>query len=116
MSFATLLISVCTVRRYTAGAQNPYDGRPAETWADHLTDEPCRLMAGVGRGNTGTGMEVRIGAKLVVADYILFIGDVDITEQDRVIIDTVEYEILMVANRQNGTTGHHRECYLKTVR
>ncbi len=115
MTFATLLINTCTVQRFTAGAQDGY-GRPAETWAAHLTGEPCRLMAGIGRGNTGTGEEIRVGAEVVEADYLLFIGDVDITEQDRVVIDSVEYEVLLVANRQNGTADHHKECRMKPVR
>ena len=115
MAFADLLISTCTVYRYTEGAQDAY-GNPTLIWAAHLTDEPCRLMAGVSGSNTSTGREFKSGAELVVADYIMFIGDVDITEQDRVVSDGITYEILMVADRQDGVASHHKEVWLKAVR
>ncbi len=115
MSFASLLIDVCTTQRYTTGAQDAF-GKPAETWANNLVDEPCRLQAGIGGGNTFAGREIRVGAKLVEAEYLLFIGDVDITEQDRVVIDSVTYEVILVNDRQNGSASHHKECPLKTVR
>lgn len=117
MSFDTLLIDSCLVERYTTGVQDAY-GEPARTWADHLTDEPCRLTPGsrpIGSASQA-GVEHRTGAEVVVADYTLFIGDVDVTEQDRVTVDSVLYEILMVATRQNGVGNHHRELFLKAVR
>ncbi len=108
MAFADLLINTCTVRRYTTGAADAY-GTPAQTWADHLTDQACRLMA-------GTGREVMVGAEVVIADYKLFIQDVDITEQDRVIVDGVTYEVLLVSDRQDSIGRHHKACYMRTVR
>ena len=117
MSFTSLLISTCTVERYTTGVADAY-GTPVKTWTDHLTDQACRFMAGsraIGSA-AGAGGEILIGAKLVVADYIMFIGDVDITEQDRVVSGGVTYEILMVADRADGIASHHKEVYLKTVR
>ena len=117
MSFTSLLIGTCTIERYTTGAADAY-GTPAKTWADHLVDEPCRLMAGsraIGSA-AGAGGEILVGAKLVVADYILFIEAVDITEQDRVVSGGVTYEILTVADRADGMASHHKEVYLKTVR
>ena len=117
MSFTSLLIETCTVRRYTTGAADSY-GKPVETWADHLTDQACRLMSGSrGIGSAASaGREFQVGAELVVADYIMFIEDVDITEQDRVVSGGVTYEILMVADRADGTASHHREVWLKAVR
>ena len=108
MTFADLLINTCTTQRYTAGAADGY-GQPAKTWTDHLASEPCRLVAGAGK-------ELKIGAEVVIADYKLFLGDVDIIEQDKVIIDSVEYEVLLVADRQDGTGSHHKECFMRTVR
>ena len=108
MSYATLLIDVCNVSRYTEGLPDAY-GNPALTWADHLTDEPCRLT-------TPTGREVMVGAQLVVADYLVFLGDVDVTEQDRITIDLVSYEVLLVADRQDGFRPHHKEAFVRTVR
>ena len=108
MSFASLLINTCIVQRNTPGVADSY-GQPTASWADHLTDEACRLMA-------TTGREVAVGAEVVIADYKLFLGDVDITEQDRVIINSVTYEVLLVGNRQNGTGSHHKECFMRAVR
>lgn len=108
MSYTSLLINTCTVRRFTEGAVDDY-GNPALTWADHLADEACRLVASSGR-------ELKVGAELVIADYKLFLGDVDITEQDTVIIDSITYEILLVADRQDGIDSHHKECFMKVSR
>jgi hypothetical protein len=62
------------------------------------------------------GREILIGAEVVIADYTLFIDDIDITEQDRVIIGSVTYEVLLVGTRQDSTSGHHKECFMRTVR
>ena len=115
MSFESLLTSTCTIRRYTTGAADAY-GTPVKTWADHLTNQACRLMTGTSGGNTSSGVEILVGAKLVVADYIMFIKVVDITEQDRVVSGGITYEILMVADRANGLASHHKEVWLKAVR
>jgi len=109
MSYLSLLIDVCTVRRYPAGGVQDDYGNPAEAWAVHLPDEPCRLNAGVGR-------ELKIGAELVIADYKLFVQDVDITEQDRVIISGNTYEVLLVENYQHSTADHHKQCWLRITR
>jgi len=108
MSFDTLLINTCTVKRWGTTGTDAY-GNPTGTWDDHLTAQDCRLMASGGR-------EVVVGAEVVIADYKLFIADVDITEQDRVVIDAITYEVLLVADRQDSTESHHKECYLRVVR
>lgn len=108
MSFDDLLINTCTVKRFNDTGTDVY-GNPTGTWDDHLTSQDCRLMASSGR-------EVVIGAKVVIADYKLFIADVDITEQDRVVIGSTTYEVLLVADRQDSTESHHKECYLRVVR
>ena len=108
MSYTSLLIETCTVQRFTEGAQDDY-GNPALTWADHLTDEPCRLVA-------GSGKEIKVGAELVVADYKLFLGDVDIIEQDRVGLNSLTYEVLLVKNYADKTADHHKQCWLRISR
>ena len=89
--------------------RNQFLKEPVNTWADQLADEPCRLMTGIGK-------DLKVGAEVVVADYNLFLGDVDITEQDRVEIDSITYEVLLVQDRQNGIGSHHKECLMRTVR
>ncbi len=108
MSYTSLLINTCTVRRNTPGAADAY-GSPAPSWADYLTDQACRIQ-------DAKGKEILVGAEVVVADYKLFLQDIDITEQDRVVIGAVTYEVLMVTDKQDSSTTHHKECYLKTVR
>lgn len=108
MSYTSLLINTCTVQRNTAGAQDAY-GTPADAWADHLADIACRLMA-------GTGKEITVGAEVVIAKYKLFLGDVDITEQDRVVIGGVTYEVLLVTDKQDESGSHHKECFMRVVR
>ena len=116
MSYTSLLINSCTVSRFTEGAVDSY-GNPTLTWADvaDLTDIDCRII-------TVSGVEVKVGAELVIADYQLFLGDVTVTEQDRVkvywgTVDAwVEYEILLVKDRQDGADSHHKELLLRTVR
>ena len=108
MAYVDLLINTCTVRRYTTGAADAY-GTPTKTWADHLAGIDCRLT-------TPTGREIKVGAEVVIADFKLFVGDIDITEQDQVVMGGVTYEVLLVADRQDRIGSHHKECYLRTVR
>jgi phosphatidylserine decarboxylase len=108
MSFESLLIDTCTIWRYTPGVVDAY-GTPTKTWYSHFADEPCRLMSANGR-------EVQVGAVVVIADYMLMIGDVDITEQDLVTVDGINYEILLVEEAKDSINTHHKECLLRTVR
>jgi len=117
MSYTSLLINSASVYRYPAGgAPDPY-GTPAKVWAvvPELSDTPCRITP-------VSGIEIKVGAELVVADYKLFLGNVTLTEQDKVYvywgtIDAwVEYEILQVMDRQDGIDSHHKECFLRTAR
>ena len=112
MSYTSLLISTCTVERYTAGAADAY-GAPVRTWADHLTDQACRLSVPTTRDQS---REVVVGAEVVLADYKLFMQDVDVTEQDRILLAAITYEILLVQRRSDGAVGHHKELFLRVVR
>ena len=117
MSYTSLLINSASVWRYPAGGAADGYGTPAKVWAvvPELSDTPCRIMP-------VSGIEIKVGAELVVADYKLFLGNVTLTEQDKVYvywgtIDAwVEYEILQVMDRQDGIDSHHKECFLRTSR
>ena len=116
MAYADLLINWCSVYEFTEGAADGY-GTPAKTWTPvaGLGDIACRIMP-------VTGVELKVGAEVVIAEYQLFLGDVTITEQNKVYVywgtvdAWVEYEILLVKDRQNGTDSHHKELLLRTVR
>lgn len=108
MSYTDLLIDTCTTKRFNDTGTGNY-GEPTGTWDDELTSQACRLM-------TTTGIEVKVGAEVVVADYKLFLLDIGITERDRVVISSITYEVLLVSTRQDGIGSHHKECLLRTVR
>ena len=105
------MINTCTVLRFAEGAQDSY-GNPIKTWAPILGETDIRC-----RWSTPTNREIKVGAEVVIADLQLFLlGGVDITEQDRVVLDSKTYEVLSAADRQNGSGGHHVECFLRVVK
>ena len=116
MSYISLLINTCTITRDMPGVQDAY-GNPVETFTTHLADQACRIQA-------RAGQEARVGAEVVIADYKLFLEDIDVAEQDRVLVPGfippfpvgVRFEILMVEDRQNGTGTHHKECAMRLIR
>ena len=108
MSYTSLLIEICTTQRFTEGAADGY-GVPVRTWADNLVDQACRL-------NAAKGIELKIGAELVVADYKLFVLDIDIIEQDRVVISGLTYEVLLVETFADLSGDHHKQCWLRISR
>jgi len=116
MAYDTLLINSCTVLEDTGVATDGYGGIiPVWTQVAGQIEIDCRLMASSGR-------EVMVGAEVIVADYKLFLGDIVITERNRVDVYDVatatwiRYEILLVSNMQDSAVSHHKECWLRTVR
>ena len=109
MTYSDLLINTCTVKRYVLDGGADAYGNPTGSWDDHLTDIPCRQA-------TPSGREIKVGAEVVQADYEEFLGDVDITEQDRIEIGTTSLEVLLVKDRQDSAGSHHKECSVRTVR
>ena len=110
MSYTSLLINTCTINKMSQAAPPDSYGNPTVTWTP---------VAGVAcRWSTPSNREVKVGAEVVLADLQLFLGaDTDITEQDRVVLDTgATFEVLSAADRQNGTVNHHVECLMRTVR
>ena len=108
MTFANLLIDTCEIQRFTEGAVGDY-GHPSKTWAAIHEDEPCRHVSGKGR-------EVKVGQEVVIIYDTLFVGDIDVTAQDRVVIDCETYQVLDVVFRKDGVGSHHKELYLEVVR
>lgn len=112
MSYTDLLCHTCTIWRYTEGAKDDY-GNPVKIWAGDPSTQLCRLEASSRLG----GREIKIGAEVVIADYRLFISsDVEINEQNRIVIDGVTYEVLLVENFTDYSSAHHKQCWLRVVR
>ena len=107
MTFESMLISTATIRRYGSVAIDDY-GNPVKIWADYLTAEPCRISYPKGR-------QVQRGTEVVPVDAVLFVGDVDVTERDKAIVDGIEFEILFVSEPQDAVSGHHKELSLRRV-
>ena len=108
MTFTTLLINTCTVERFTSSGETNF-GNPTKVWADHLTAQACRLSSAKGREAQGSTESTQV-------DEVLFMQDVDVTEGDRVVVDSVLYEIVFVTDKQNGTADHHKELGLVRVK
>jgi hypothetical protein len=110
VTYSDLLINTCTIRRFTEGAADSY-GHPVKTWAavPALTDIACRY-------SEPKNNEIKVGAEVLIYDLDLFMNDVDITVQDRVVLSSETYEILGVKDRQNGTGVHHKELAIRTIR
>ena len=108
MGYADLLINLCNIQRFTeAGTYDAY-GQPVKTWANIHTNEPCRHV-------TGKGREIKIGQEVHIIYDQLFLEDIDVTVQDRVIIDTKTYQIVDILFRQDGVGDHHKQVYLEIV-
>ena len=103
MSFDSLLVHSCTTQRFTYPTHDP-GGQPIKVWADNLVNQPCRF-------GPDTGREVMHESQVVVADYMVDIGDVDVTEEDRLIWnDTGEYyKILFIKHVADSTPLHHHK-------
>ena len=108
MTFETLLINECDILRFTEGEADDY-GIPAKTWAVLHNDEACRYVS-------GKGTEIKVGQEVVIIYDELFVGDIDVTEQDRVVYDSLTYQIVSVVPRQDGIGDHHKHLYLEIVR
>jgi len=110
MAFADLLINTCTILEDTGAIPDAYGNIiPSWTAVAGLAGISCRLVASGGR-------EVQVGAEVVIADYRLFTENIAVTEQNRVRISGIDYEILLVTNRQDSIGSHHKELFLRTVR
>ena len=118
MSFDSLLIHTCDIGSLAQGAQDNY-GTPIETWPTSYEDEPCRFMS-------ISGTEVRVGARVMISNWKLFLDDdVTIDEQDRVsdiklrsdgtVVDASTFEVLLVQPRSNSVDKHHLEVFLQKV-
>jgi len=107
MSFTSLLIDTCDVERFTESSRDDFN-QPVGTWSKLHDDQACRLMS-------THGIEIKKDTEVVISDWKLFIADVDVTEQDRILLDGSYYNILLVKPMQDSSGGHHKELMLQLV-
>lgn len=107
MSYSSLLINTCTIKRHAITGTDAY-GQPIYNWVDHLIDQSCRW-------STPKNTEIKIGAEVVIVDRQLFLEDIDITEQDRVVMDGETFEVIASVKRQDGISEHHVEAFLRRI-
>lgn len=108
MSFADLLIQTCIIKRHSVLSYDDY-GNPILGWTDYLPNVACRLASSGGR-------EIKRDIEVVIADYKLYLGDVDITELDVVLLELHHYAVLLVEPFRNANAIHHKRAYLQIVR
>ena len=108
MSYAALLINSCQFERSTDSGASGF-GNPTDVWADHLAVQDCRLSSARGR-------ERQSGTEVVQVDEVLFTDDIEVTEHDRVTVDSVLYEIVFVTDKQDSSGNHHKELDLVRVK
>ena len=119
MSYDGLLIHTCDIGALIQGVPDGY-GTPSESWLPlAYTAKECRMMS-------TTGREIRVGVRVMISDWKMFLPlDVIVDEQDRisnikvratgVVIDASTYEVLLVQPRSDSTTLHHWELALQKV-
>jgi len=108
LSFTSLLINECDIKRFTDTGADDY-GQPTKVWETLVGGIACRHVS-------GKGTEIKVGQEVVLVYDELFIGDVDVTEQDRIVVDDLTYEVLSVVTRQDGISNHHKHLYLEIVK
>ena len=106
MPFSDLLIDLCDILRYVS-TPDEY-GQHTKSWGILLANQPCRLTKPVNN-------EVQRDKEIVLADFVLFIDQTDVTEKDRIESGGITYEILSVSPYR-GLIGDHLELMLRTVR
>lgn len=105
---ATMLPDTCAIQRSVAASDG--GGGQSTAWPDVATGVPCRLTpAGSGRsGTSGTG---KAGDRLndTTTHIITFTAGQDVRQGDRIIIDTIAYQALVVGNAGAWELARHVE-------
>ena len=108
MIYSSLLIDTCEIQEFSDAGTDAY-GHPIKDWTAIYEDEPCRHVSGKGR-------EVKVGSEVHIIYDQLFIGDLDVTAQHRVIINRLTYNIVDLLFRKDNHGDHHKQLYLEVVK
>lgn len=105
MSFRGLLNTTCTIQRVVTVNTGPEAG---ETWSDNSTSVPCRLSM-LRAHEIG-----ELHSTLSVTHRLYLPYGTSITNDDRVVIDSVTYDVEMV-NADPGSRQHHVEALVRAA-
>jgi len=109
MGFIDLLVHTAEIQRFTVTGSDAH-GNPIKTWADTYPAQACRI----GKMN---GKTLWNGAQLEMVDLVMYVPDIDITEEDRVIWEGQTFKVLLVDHiNDSTTTNHHKEVSLQTLK
>jgi len=114
MTYDSLLINECDIQEFTITDTDDY-GQHIKDWQIKVVDGvsyediPCRHVSGKGR-------EVKVGQEVHIIYDELFVGDIDVIVQDRVIIDSETYQVVDVLFAQDGIGAHHKRLFLEIVK
>lgn len=103
-----MLIDTCTIERFTQGAQDDY-GHPLQSWTGLHVSIPCRKVF-------GKGTEIKVGQEVHIVRDELYVEDLDVTTQDRVLLGGEYWDILDVGHYTDSVGPHHKKLYIEKVR
>jgi hypothetical protein len=125
VSFFSLLIHTCTIKRRTYGARDAL-GQHTETWADLYTGRKCRLTSQIGFIGV-QGSESHEFKQVSVHEHPLFLpAGTSIQTDDRVadihmgstgaVIDAGPFDVVEVRKHYDSTKEHHVEAVLHRIK
>ena len=106
MSYTGLLNDTCDIEDFTSVADA--HNQPTKTWATKHGATPCRMTS-------TKGDEIHIRLQVMVSYWKLFIENIAVTEQDRVLFGGDYYNILLVQPCIGYAATHHMELNLEKV-
>jgi len=108
MSFSSLLIHSALIERVSAGAKDS-GNLDTETWATLASLVPCRV-------DSDGGKEVYREAQLVLSTHRIFMADRDVTEKDRITVNSQVFDVLVKESKLGAAGVHHLELVAREVR
>jgi len=107
MTYQTLLIQNCDIERYSVIGEDDA-GWPLQTWTTLHPSIPCRLVF-------GKGTEIKVGQEVYIVHNELFLEDVDVTTQDRVLLEGDYWNIVDVGHYSDAIGPHHKKLFVQKV-
>lgn len=107
-----LLFQRCTIQRFPDDGAQDSHGKPAQVWADIATNVACRRRVAGGAETFADEDKTATAAR----EIIYLNRGQDITEKDRIVLESVTYDVLRVNRISAGRREHHRRVECVAVR